>query len=86
MNQRNNYPPGKITKIVLLLSIFIFLGFLINKIRVFQGSDLEYIIKYGADLIASSILLGIALRYIPGKYLKFIAVGIWIMTIIVAIQ
>jgi hypothetical protein len=86
MNQPNNYSPGKKTKILLLCSIFVFLGFMINQIRLFQGSGPEYIIKYGVDLIASSILMGIFLRYIPGKYIKFIIAGIWIVTIIVAIR
>ena len=82
----NNKTRGsKIVKIVLFLSIYIFVVFLSRKIISYPKDNVDFLIKNILSFICAIIITGITIKYFRGKSLKICILIIWIISVLLMI-
>lgn len=75
----------KIIKIILFLSVFLFVVFISKKIIESPKGNIDFLIKNLISFICAIIITGIILQYLNKKYVRLIIPLMWIATIFFAI-
>jgi hypothetical protein len=84
-NKSRGKEPGKLFKIILFWTIFLFIIFLSKRLIGYPKSNLEFIVINSLLFVCTVILSGAMLHFFSVKSLKLSIPIIWLLTVIFAV-